>query len=265
MSIDAALLADYVRLRNVSDGMGEELLGRAVRDCFQEAARELGLWENGRAQISSEAVATVIVDFAMYDVRRSGRNVIGQALAEKIYHEGSQELTQLLRMSKSWYSLFTILEIVPEKGFKARDVIRQADYVWIDRSLSRTAKVGDMLASRVIPCEGFIMSSGAILPLALKEGGHDKFQAGIVKLVFGENVAPPKRLSDEQEHALAKTLILVGLGSGATDRVRYALAGKHVGSGKAAMEFATPSRPVGRNDPCHCKSGRKFKRCCGRA
>jgi uncharacterized protein len=34
---------------------------------------------------------------------------------------------------------------------------------------------------------------------------------------------------------------------------------------KVAAECATSLRPPGRNDPCPCGSGLKFKRCCGRA
>ena len=33
----------------------------------------------------------------------------------------------------------------------------------------------------------------------------------------------------------------------------------------APVEQARATTPVGRNDPCPCGSGKKYKKCCGRA
>lgn len=51
---------------------------------------------------------------------------------------------------------------------------------------------------------------------------------------------------------------------GAAARVPAA-ATANVGSGAAAQSAAGRGRKIGRNDPCPCGSGKKYKKCCGRA
>lgn len=63
------------------------------------------------------------------------------------------------------------------------------------------------------------------------------------------------------------------------EQFRLIVQGKHhvveqlyVGSGEDVRVLLKPRKPrplaaqekVGRNDPCPCKSGKKFKHCCGR-
>jgi uncharacterized protein YecA (UPF0149 family) len=37
------------------------------------------------------------------------------------------------------------------------------------------------------------------------------------------------------------------------------------GHGHGVQTFVRPSPKLGRNDPCSCGSGQKFKKCCGKA
>jgi uncharacterized protein len=60
--------------------------------------------------------------------------------------------------------------------------------------------------------------------------------------------------------------LIVGAAAGVTGIYRYfetqRLVENHLFSNTATVRRVTPK--IGRNDPCPCGSGKKFKQCCGR-
>jgi len=134
---------------------------------------------------------------------------------------------------------------------------------------------GNLLASRVVPMDGFIMSTGAILPLGADLESCNRPIADIVKRYGGKNNDVPRHLSAAEERNLARSIISTGVNNGLTRRVRYRDAGQPLndddlrlddddGLGRSPVPVRTGGR-VGRNDPCACGSGRKFKHCCGKS
>ncbi len=94
-----------------------------------------------------------------------------------------------------------------------------------------------------------------ILLLALIAGGYHwlgvwVFIIGIVAFMLYELLVPPPRYRKAPDYMKQATDNAVGI------------------FGRAYREFEpdpTSSHAVGRNDPCPCGSGKKYKRCCGRA
>ena len=68
------------------------------------------------------------------------------------------------------------------------------------------------------------------------------------------------------QHAVVHTIYRVGIKKEAVPRAAPTMA--QVAAGAAGGGRQRPARvagkKVGRNDPCPCGSGKKFKKCCGR-
>src|SRR5436190_938978 len=77
--------------------------------------------------------------------------------------------------------------------------------------------------------------------------------------VGGMDVRQP---SPEEASELAATTIRACLRRGAAERIAYVEPGQE-GRPVGGSRALAPARRAGRNDPCPCGSGRKYKRCCG--
>jgi uncharacterized protein len=71
---------------------------------------------------------------------------------------------------------------------------------------------------------------------------------------------------NEPTNAEAREKLIVGAAAGVTGIYRYfeaqRLVEKHLRDNASTFRRSMPK--VGRNDPCPCGSGKKFKQCCGR-
>ena len=59
--------------------------------------------------------------------------------------------------------------------------------------------------------------------------------------------------------------VIVHMAAGLVGAYRYFREQRQVGAGARTSEPRRTSPKVGRNDPCPCGSGKKYKRCCGGA
>ncbi len=69
------------------------------------------------------------------------------------------------------------------------------------------------------------------------------------------------------EHKLAITTIRACLDSGVAEHVKYTGGDdeeeqKEFNKPSSVSQVKSPKRHVARNDPCPCRSGKKYKRCC---
>jgi len=84
---------------------------------------------------------------------------------------------------------------------------------------------------------------------AYKHAGYEQFQM----------------LLDTIQHDVARMIFHVGIATREAKPVQSPMDKAAVGSrGDARPSKATGSRKIGRNDPCPCGSGKKYKHCCGR-
>ena len=154
------LVARYLRLRAIAMKLNAVLLEQLPKDAFEEGGRELGFLSKGVFVFDSEDESAILMDYCLYNVLRQGRNTIQNFLARNPPLEGSEESLLLQGMSKAWYSLFGVEVVEPGAGVRVQDVFRQTKYLLIDIGLSRSAVPGALLATRVIPADGFLMTTG---------------------------------------------------------------------------------------------------------
>jgi hypothetical protein len=162
-------------------------------------------------------------------------------------------------MLKAYYSLLKVIAVERGVGVRIHDVLRGNTGFLADISLSTSAREDMIIATRVIPHEGFLTTGGAVLPVP---GEAVTRIASDLARMF-----PPAtdltRLTPEQEARLAARLIRTCLDAEGSSHVAYAEPNQHASSGSAVGALSTRPR-ANRNDPCPCGSGRKYKTCCGK-
>jgi hypothetical protein len=264
------LVARYRRFREIATKLNGKLVKCLSKDALEEGARDLGFLKKGVFVFDSEDETSVLMDYCIYNVVRQDRNAIQIYLAQNPPSEGSDDAIVLDAMSNAWYSLFIIEAVERGSGVRLRDSLRQTEHLLMDINLSRSAVRGLLFASRAMPFDGFIMSGGAGLPIHASAEDADELMGKLHKALFAKNIASFSQLTPQQEKDLARSIITTALSCGASSQMRYeepGYQGPHTAVGHFAHEHAVPVRAgggIGRNDPCPCSSGMKYKKCCGK-
>jgi hypothetical protein len=259
MANHADLLAPYKRLREVRFRLSSTLVRTLSGATLDEAGRALGMLRHGTFVFDSEDQTAVLMDYAIYNVRSGGRNTVERYVDESPPQPGSDQSVVLQAMLKAYYSLLEVVDVEHGVGMSIRDILRGNTDFLVDVGFGSTARKGTIMATRVIPHEGFVTTGGAALPVSPGPG------ARIEKAL--RRMFPPNtdftRLTPQQEADLAAALIRACLAADASSHVVYAEPSQIASPRSTAG--AVPARPrANRNDPCPCGSGRKYKTCCGR-
>jgi hypothetical protein len=265
MDPNSELRERYLRLRQVSTELNGKLTRRLSKSEMEEGAKDIGMLRNGILVFRDMDESNVLFDYCLYNIHRDGRNAVRRFLEECPPAEGSVEREILEAKCRAWYSVFAITRALPGLGVEAVDGLRDRRHLMADVSLSRCDCVGGLMATRVIPFDGFIMTTGAGLPLRGSREEGERFFAGMRRVCFEQNVASFEQVTPAQEKELTKTIIKAALSFGASEYTRYEDPkgkGRQPRPGEPVAVAAT--RRVGRNQRCPCGSGRKFKVCCGR-
>jgi uncharacterized protein len=85
----------------------------------------------------------------------------------------------------------------------------------------------------------------------------------ILALAHERDADPSMRPYKEPIDVERREQLIIGAAAGVTGIYRYFLRRRTVGDAPQDVEGRRSSRKVGRNEPCPCGSGKKFKKCCG--
>jgi uncharacterized protein len=100
----------------------------------------------------------------------------------------------------------------------------------------------------------------------LADEEHGGWLVPIFALAHEHSPDPAMRPYKEPASAERREKLIVGAAAGVTGIYRYfeaqRLVEKHLSGNTTTFHRVTPK--IGRNDPCPCGSGKKFKQCCGR-
>jgi len=259
-------LAKYRRFREISRGLNQQLVESLDGETINEAGRRLGILRRNTLVFDTEDTMAVLMDYAIHHVRRDGLNAVERLLAASPPPPDSMQTKLLRALGDVRYSLFQVKQVFRGLGLKLRDVLRDETGLLTDVGLSQSVVRGCVLASHVYSLEGFWITTGTGLPV-LPDFIEQLFQQ--VQQRFGRTPDGFRRISREQQTELATLVIRTCLEQGVMDRVSYGEPRFHTAHGPARMTGPmtaperTPERArVGRNDPCPCGSGRKYKNCC---
>ena len=260
MTQHADLLARYRRLRQVGIELNNKLLDNLPKNATDEGGKKLGILERKTLVFDTEDEIAVLMDFCIHDVRRNGMNAVERRLAETPPAADSDEIVLLQALRQARFSLVVVEATEPGVGVHVRDLLRDEPLFLVDVGFSRSAAVGLMLAARFMAPDGIGMTTGAPLPVGmLSPDERDRFLRGMKASFPRMDLGNP---SQEESSEFAAVVIRECLRLGAAERIEYADPGQGGRRGQALPPLAQSQR-AGRNDPCPCGSGRKYKRCCG--
>jgi hypothetical protein len=254
------LVDRYAEYRKIAWKLNNELLPKYLsKAVLDTAGRELGMLRKNTLVMDHEDEIGLLMDYSIHDCREKGGNAVSRYRADSHLDPQSDEYTVVKAMLESFYTLIEVVEVLPRVGVHAADLWADREYLLIDMGFSRSARKGVVLATRILPFEGFVTTSGAALPVdaqTLRE--------------IQDSVLPRYKIEQEGKCTLAggrrkaadltAAIIRLCLESGASDRIQY--------EPVAAEPLALPRRQerhIDRNAPCPCGSGRKYKHCHGRA
>jgi hypothetical protein len=186
-------------------------------------------------------------------------------------------------MRGACYSILHVQEVHRGVGVVMRDTCRESEFLLTDLGFSQTAAPGRMLASRYIRVDGITMTTGAPLPILEETCRELLLRAD--RLQRAEHL-PGSRGSREAKAEFSAMVIRACLKTGASAHMLHQNAASPRQRGVHSPFVSQPrlqapplpapmalsSRPLvpagrhppGRNKPCPCGSGRKYKKCCGR-
>jgi hypothetical protein len=94
-----------------------------------------------------------------------GSNIVDDYLKRRGSKETASVRAYITALRNSAVSLYEVSEVVLDKSFRARDLVRGGEPVLIsERSATRSLKQWDRFAGRVVQVEGRTQISGAVLP-----------------------------------------------------------------------------------------------------
>jgi len=248
------IVARYQRLRSVSRNLNHKLLERLSKEMLHEGGKKLGIFRGGTLVFDSEDDTSVLMDYCLYDVRRNGRNTVEQYLIDSLPDLESDEMVCLRAMQHAVYSLYIVESVERGLGVTVRDLRSDERLLVVDMGFASTAQPGLVLASRMLPHDGFWITGGAALPIsALPPDEQDAVTKDLLQAT--------SLLSEDDGYFDPAPLIRSCLRQGCSSNVQYQEAS---GSGirQRRASGRRHSGKVGRNAPCPCGSGKKFKQCC---
>ena len=198
----------------------------------------------------------VVMDYCIYDYRQEGLNTVERYIADSQLNPDSDDYTSVNVMSESFYTLVQVQDILPGSGVRVNDLLGEEQFFLIDIGLSHTAVRGMVLATRLLPFNDFVMTSGAALPV----------DSETLVEIFNTAIQPYSNsdngyfiLEEEQEADAIAAIIRLCLENNMFSQIEY----QDV-SDKSETPSIRREKRISRNEPCPCGSGKKYKRCCGR-
>ncbi|MHB8899693.1 MAG: SEC-C metal-binding domain-containing protein [Thermoguttaceae bacterium] len=246
------VVSHYKRMRALGRKLNQKLVEGISDDVIPEGGKRLGILQRGALVFNTEDECSVLMDYCLYDVRRKGRNAVEQYLVDRAPAPDTDKMACLRAMQQSRYTLLGVESVLPGLGVAAGDLFSNETLLIVDMGLSKTAKPGLVLASRLLFFEDFAMLSGAALPIGILS---EKKRDTIVKQLAG------KVDVDADGGFDPAPIIRWCLRKGASSHIEYQ-GPKESPVGQLRATESVGSSKAGRNASCPCGSGKKFKHCC---
>lgn len=253
----AELVERYKRFRSINKKLHSALINYLPEKALRKCAKRLGISKSGVFVFQEQHEVDVLMDYCIYDYFESGENAVRRYMVKNQPDPDSDESIVLRTMLDSFYTLVQVEHIIEGVGIQVHDILSDSKSLLVDIGFSETAVEGLVIATRIIPFEDFIMTSGTALPI------NADILAEIMDLLTKRFDGGPEKFRDysaEQKADLSASVIHLCLEADASSGIAY----KEIEKNPEVIPFPGTNSRVGRNAPCPCGSGRKYKRCCGR-
>lgn len=250
------LVSRYKELRKIIfDLQNNALLQYISRKAIDVCGKKLKVLQNNAFVLDDIDQIGVVMDYCIYDYQEEGLNIVAKYMSDSKLDPDSDEYTVVRAMSESFYTLVQVDDVLPGVGTRIHDLIGGKQFLLVDLGLSTTAEKGLVLATRLLPFEDFVTTSGAALPVDLETLEE------ILYYVFEHYGTEDGEYIDidlRREADMTAAIIRICLEANASDYIQY----EDVENIPVPSPIHREIRVV-RNVPCPCGSGKKYKRCCG--
>jgi len=271
------ILIRYLEFRKTGLKLNSKLVRLLPKEDLEVGARKLGMMDKSNVLVmENEDEMPILVDYCIHSVLKNGENLIDRCLEEFPIDFSFEEMEILDLLADSCYTIFEITDTVPGVGIHAVDFLYEIEPFFLaDLFFSQTAMPCMVVAGRLIDFGDFHATTGAALPVTsislLKN-----IKRISDKIIF-ENVEDTLESRRKQEAELSGDVIRLLLKHGASSNIVYAGPDDNLDgilADRASSDFSmesdfsespqTRSPKIGRNEPCSCGSGLKYKKCCGK-
>ncbi len=253
---NSQLIARYKEVRKIiCELQNDALLKYVSKKALDVCGKKLGILQNNTFVLDDMDQIGVVMDYCIYDYRQDGLNAVARYKADSQLNPGSEEYAVVEAMSESFYTLVQVKDVLPGVGAIVNDLMGDRQFLLVDMGLGKTATEDLVLATRLLPFEGFVTTSGAALPVdqeTLEEIFDYAFQH------YGTEDGEYIDVDIRQRADLTAAIIRICLEANASDYIKY----EDVENEPVTSPIHRETR-IGRNEPCPCGSGKKYKRCCG--
>ncbi len=249
-------LTRYQQFRTLQKSLNGPLLEMLPKSALGKCGKVLGIYKNNILVFGSESEMSVLMEYCLYDYRWDGQNVIEKYVSQTPLEAGSDKAILLEAMVKARYSLFRVDAVEKGVGIQTLDLFRGDSSFVIDIALSETAIKNMVLAGRIMTLgeSKFSITTGAALPV------DRPILERIIREIperFGKTGAEIAGMSPERAAEFSAAIIRICLEGAASSYMTY-------GEDNIANKAIRTGPKIGRNEPCPCGSGKKYKKCCGR-
>jgi len=253
------LVHRYKQFRQITLKLHSALPKYLSKRAFDKCGKKLGIMRNDTLIFDDEQDMAVFIDYCIYDYRENGVNAVSRYLADSKAETDSDEYRVLKAMSESFYTLVQVEDVLPGVGVGAIDLLGEKKFLLIDMGFSATAEQEVIIATRILPFEDFVMTSGAALPVG-QEALSEIFDFAVEH--YGSKDGKYINVDIDEKADLTAMIIRSCLRKPANAHIFYEDVPENTETERVTAPLQASLR-VGRNEPCPCGSGKKYKRCCG--
>jgi hypothetical protein len=250
------LVENYKRFREVNRNLNNILFRKVSEKAIRKCGEKLGIMRGGTFVFEDEQEMDVLMDYCIYAYYENGQNAVSQYMDRSPANIGSDEYVVLKAMTESFYTLVQVEQVLKGVGVWANDLLGDRRYPLIDMGLGKTGAKGLVIATRLLPFADFVMTSGAPIPI---DPEVTEEILDYINHQFSSENGKYITLDMQQRADLMTTIIRLCLGDNMAAHVRY----QDIETPHVLQPLEREAR-VGRNQPCPCGSGKKYKHCCGR-
>ena len=220
MTDRSVLLDRYRRIREVRFRLNHLLVDTIPKETLHECGRILGFLRKGVLVFETEDEPAVLMDYCIYNPGPDGHNLVARYLETSRPAADSGEMLVLQSMTRAYYSLFKVVEVERGIGVGVRDILRDETGFIVDVGFGNSAEPHLMLATRVIPMEGFLTTGGAAIPVDPSAG--KRISSELTRSHLNPETFDFQRITPRQEAELAALVIRACRSAGMSAHVAYA-------------------------------------------
>lgn len=162
-----SLMRDYTKIRSSLTLMIPKLLTQIPRCAIEACAKKLNLYQDERLLVQTSDEALVLLDYCLFHYRPEGRNLVEKHLETHFPSLSEEEIAVYGVLKHAFFTVLRVEAALREGGLAVYDLLRGEFFILFDDNLSQTTKRGMLIVCHLINQPGFVLTTGAAIPVSL--------------------------------------------------------------------------------------------------